>query len=81
MARHLILLNVTSDLRSSRWELRWSASFGELSPQRQTGAGRTRDKPLLFVDNLALDVSGRTCRRGQLLLWREASLSTPAAGN
>jgi hypothetical protein len=44
-----------SRLRSSRWERRWPASFGELSPQRQAGAGRTRDKPLLFVDDITFD--------------------------
>jgi hypothetical protein len=59
IAPYLILVecDIGSRLRlgSSRWERRWPPSFGELSAQRQAGAGRTRDKPFLLVDDIALD--------------------------
>jgi hypothetical protein len=46
-----------SYFRSTRTERRWPASLGELSSQGHAGAGRTRDKSLLFVEDIALDKS------------------------
>jgi hypothetical protein len=64
-----IRFSMTTDLavlecdgRSSRCERWYSASFSQLSAQCQAGAGRTRDKALVFVDDIALNKPNELAR-------------------